>query len=100
MKLLGKAVLLLMVMVSGPVFADEVRVDEAWRLVRDGVILNFDELNDRALAVQPGTIIDTELERDHERYIYEVEIRDVDGQEWDVDLDARDGTVLRHAPDH
>ncbi|AQZ95398.1 PepSY domain-containing protein [Halopseudomonas phragmitis] len=81
-------------------FADDVRVDEALRLVNEGQIQALDQLNDKALAVQPGDITDTELEHEYGRYVYKVEIRDAQGAEWDVKLDASSGEVLRHKRDN
>ncbi|MGB3598636.1 MAG: PepSY domain-containing protein, partial [Pseudomonas neustonica] len=34
------------------------------------------------------------------RYVYQVEILDGQGQEWDVDMDASNGEVLEHKQDN
>jgi uncharacterized membrane protein YkoI len=49
---------------------------------------------ERARAAKPGEIIETELEREQGRYVYEVEILDSAGQVWEVKLDARTGELL------
>ena len=85
---------------SGAVLADDdVRMDEANQLIEQGTIKKFEELNNKALSVQPGTITDTDLDKNYGRYVYQVEIKDAQGQEWDVDLDASNGEVLEHKQD-
>lgn len=78
---------------------DDVRMDEVNGLVEQGTIQSLESLNEKALAVQPGTITDTDLDKHYGRFIYEVEIRDAQGQEWDIDLDASNGDVLEHRRD-
>jgi uncharacterized membrane protein YkoI len=56
-------------------------------------------LNEKALATQAGTITDTELEQEYGRYIYKVEIRDAQGAEWDIDMDATNAEILKNEKD-
>lgn len=82
---------------AGLVLADDdIRPDEAVKLVEAGTIKSFDELNKAVLALHPGaTIEDTELELEHGRYVYQVELRGgTPAEEWDVELDAATGEVL------
>ena len=44
-------------------------------------------------------LTDTDLENEYGRYIYQVELRDGQGQEWDVDIDASTGDVLKDERD-
>jgi len=81
-------------------FADDVRIDQAQALVSNGTIQSFEMLNDKALAARAGTITDTELEQEYGKYVYKVEIRDADGAEWDVDLDAANGEILKSERDY
>ncbi len=46
-----------------------------------------------------ATITDTELEDAYGKYVYQAELRDKDGQEWDVDVDATSGEVLQNQKD-
>lgn len=78
---------------------DDVRLDEATKLMQEGTIQSFEALNQKALAVRSGQITDSELEREQGRYVYKLEIRDDQGGEWDVDLDATSGEVLRNKRD-
>ncbi|BBP71851.1 hypothetical protein PHLH6_38550 [Pseudomonas sp. Seg1] len=74
--------------------------DEALRLRDAGTIVSFEKLNATALARHPGsTITETELEEEYGKYIYQVEMRDPQGLEWDLELDAVSGQVLKDHQD-
>jgi uncharacterized membrane protein YkoI len=93
------AIALLTCFTASLAFAD-VRVDEAVQLMQDGKIKAFAELNDIATKQFPGaTITDTELEDAYGKLVYQVELRDAAGKEWDVDIDATTGEVLKSQQD-
>ena len=74
--------------------------DEALRLRDAGTIVSFEKLNVTALAKHPGAkITETELEEEYGKYIYQVELRDPQGLEWDLELDAVSGQVLKDHQD-
>jgi uncharacterized membrane protein YkoI len=74
--------------------------DEALRLRDAGTIVSFEKLNATALAKHPGsTITETELEEEYGKYIYQVEMRDPQGLNWDLELDAVTGQVLKDHQD-
>ncbi|TLX56760.1 peptidase [Stutzerimonas nosocomialis] len=74
--------------------------DEAMRLRDAGTIQSFEKLNEAALAQHPGgKIEETELEEEYGRYIYQVEVRDTNGVQWDMDIDATSGEVLKNQQD-
>ncbi|RON32981.1 PepSY domain-containing protein [Pseudomonas brassicacearum] len=74
--------------------------DEALRLRDAGTIVSFEKLNATALAKHPGAkITETELEEEYGKYIYQVELRDPQGIEWDLELDAVSGQVLKDHQD-
>ena len=74
--------------------------DEALKLRDAGVMMNFEKLNEAALARYPGgRIEDTELEQEHGRYVYQVEVRDAQGVQWDLELDAASGEILQERRD-
>lgn len=52
------------------------------------------EASAAALASQPGTVDDVELSNEHGNVVYEVEIVDAYGAEFDVIVDAGDASVL------
>lgn len=74
--------------------------DQAQKLRDAGTIQSFDKLNATALARHPGATLDeTELEQEYGKYIYQVELRDAQGVEWDLELDAVTGAVLKDYQD-
>ena len=74
--------------------------DEALRL-RDAVtVMSCEQRNAIALTKQPGaTITETELEEEYGKYIYQIELRDQQGIEWDLELDAVTGQLLKDHQD-
>jgi uncharacterized membrane protein YkoI len=82
----------------------DVRPDQIPGLLKAGTVMDLEKLNLAALAQHPGTtaanITDTELEHTAAgEYVYQVDIRDAKGVEWDVDLDAKTGQVLSNKQD-
>jgi uncharacterized membrane protein YkoI len=74
--------------------------DEALRLRDAGTIVSFEKLNATALTKHPGsTITETELEEEYGKYIYQIELRDPQGIDWDLELDAVSGQVLKDHQD-
>lgn len=85
---------------TGLAQARDLGPDEALRLRDAGTIQSFEKLNAAALAKHPGGIVhETELEQEYGKYIYQVELRDAQGVEWDVELDAVTGQVLKDHQD-
>lgn len=85
---------------AGIAQARDLGPDEALKLRDAGTIQSFEKLNAAALAQHAGgTIEGTELEEEYGRYIYQVEVRDQQGQQWDLELDATNGQVLKNHRD-
>ncbi|AIG01860.1 peptidase propeptide and YpeB domain-containing protein [Pseudomonas fluorescens] len=80
---------------TGLAQARDLGPDEALKLRDAGTILPFEKLNTAALSKHlGGTVHETELEQEYGKYIYQVDLRDAQGVEWDVELDAVTGQVL------
>ncbi|SEE43532.1 Peptidase propeptide and YPEB domain-containing protein [Pseudomonas costantinii] len=63
-------------------------------------IVAFEQLEATALALHPGsTLLDTDLDEAYGKYLYQVELEDADGIEWEVELDALTGRVLKNHQD-
>jgi len=87
-------------MTTSVAHARDLGPDEALRLRDAGTIVSFEKLNATALAKHPGaTVTETELEEEYGKYIYQVELRDPQGIEWDLELDAVSGQVLKDHQD-
>lgn len=79
----------------------DVPVDQIPQLVKDGKIKSLEDLNQIVLKLHPGaTITDSDLDNHFNGYEYEVELRDAKGVEWDVDVDAVTGKVLKNKQDN
>ena len=84
----------------GLVQARDLGPDEALRLRDAGTIASFETLNAKALAEHPGaTITETELGQAYGKYIYQLDLRDAQGVEWDLELDAVSGHILKNHQD-
>ena len=78
----------------------DVPVDQIPQLVKDGKIKPLEELNHIVLKLHPGaTITDSDLDNHFNSYEYEVELRDASNVEWDVDVNAATGEVLKNKKD-
>ncbi|WP_439535502.1 PepSY domain-containing protein [Methyloversatilis sp.] len=75
-------------------FADDDHI-RARELSQRGEILSLEKISERAKAVRPGKLIDIDLERKRELWIYEVELLDDQGRVWEMKLDARNGELLK-----
>ncbi|MWV14000.1 peptidase [Pseudomonas sp. R-28-1W-6] len=70
--------------------------DEALRLRESGAILPLEQLMQPALERYPGaTLLEAELEEEDEVRVYEVELLTVDGMVRELELDARNGRILK-----
>ncbi|MEB0047027.1 MULTISPECIES: PepSY domain-containing protein [unclassified Pseudomonas] len=74
--------------------------DETRRLLDAGTIVTLEKLTALALAKHPGAQVnETNLEEQYGKYLYQVELIDPKGIEWDVELDAVSGQVLKNHQD-
>ena len=86
---------------AGIAQARDVGPDEALKLRDAGTIQSFEKLNAAALAKHPGASIEeTDLEQDNGRFVYELDLRDAQGVQWDLELDATNGQVIQDQQDN
>lgn len=86
---------------AGIAQARDLGPDEALKLRDVGTIQSFEKLNAAAIAKHPGSKVEeTELEEEYGRYIYQVELRDAQGVQWDLELDATNGQILKDQQDN
>ena len=69
--------------------------DRARRASEGGEILTMTEILKRIRPQAPGRVLDTELERDDGRWIYEIKLLDAKGRLYEVEIDAHSGELLR-----
>ena len=53
------------------------------------------QILERARRHHDGKVLETELEQDRGRYIYEIELVDRQGQVWEMKFDAGSGELLK-----
>lgn len=87
-------------LVVGQSLARDLDQDEALRLRREGVIMPFEQLMQRLERHYPNsTLLEAELEEEDGVLIYEVEILTSQGVVRELELDARDGRILKDEED-
>ena len=87
--------LLIWVLAGVPGLADSVSPDRVSALVERGEILPLEEILKRNEASISGRIIEIELERKKDAYLYEIKILRPDGRYRELKIDARTGAVVR-----
>lgn len=73
--------------------------EEAKRLREAGDILPLDGIVERARKEHDGRLLESELEREHGRYVYEVEMLDKEGVVWELKYDAKTGELVKSGRD-
>lgn len=97
---LGMCLALLMAGPPGVTVARDLDQDEALLLRQEGVILPLDQLLFKALQRYPGArLLEAELEEDDGYFIYEVELLTAEGTVRELEVDARDGRILKDEED-
>ena len=88
---------LTVLVLSAPVKADDDDMREMKTLSEGLGLISLEEAKSKALEAKPGVIEDADLEdRDFSKgWDYEFEIVDVDGNEWEVYIDAKTGEVRK-----
>ena len=69
--------------------------DEAKKLKDAGEILPLEQVLERARRDQPGRVVETELEKEGRRYLYEIKVVDDHGVVHELKYDARSGELLK-----
>jgi len=62
-------------------------------LVKDATV-PIDQAIKTALEAAPGTVVEAELEKKHDKTVWEVEVLGADGKMTEVPIDAETGTVI------
>lgn len=75
-------------------FATDIGQDAARRLKREGKIVALGDIVADITARWPGRVIESDLERDGGRYVYEIELLGDDGHVYEFEYDASTGQRL------
>jgi len=95
-KTIISAIALTALMTSGVSMADD-DIQEVRRVSEGLNLISLEQAKAKALQAKPGVIDDVDLENRtfSKGWDYEFEIVDVDGNEWDVYVDAKSGEVRK-----
>jgi len=74
--------------------------DEAKQLLDKGDILPLEKILEKVRSIQPGKILEVELEKDHGQLIYEIEILTKDGSVFEIKINARTAKLLSTEKEH
>ena len=69
--------------------------DEAKKLKEAGEILPLERVLEQAHRDQPGRVVETELEKEGRRYLYEIKVVDDRGVVHELKYDAKSGELLK-----
>jgi uncharacterized membrane protein YkoI len=92
MKWLPTALFISGVLLLGGICADE-NHPQARRLVEEGRIQPLSAILSRE-SIQPGQILEVELEEEDDLLIYEIELLDESGHVWELKFDAVTGSMI------
>lgn len=91
---------LALLLAATPVASRDLDQDEALRLRREGLIQPLESVLQQAMARHPGArLLEAELEEEDGVYVYEIELLTADGVARELELDARDGRLLKDEED-
>lgn len=79
---------------TGAVRADD-DIEQARKIAEMADLIMPERAIEIAKAEKPGVVTDLDLERKRNRWIYEIEIIDASGTEWEFKIDASDGKILK-----
>lgn len=75
-------------------FADDIDHDEAYRLQQAGKILPLERILEKSRQYHEGKILEVELNKKRNTFIYEIEILDNEGVLWEMKVNAVDGSLV------
>ncbi len=90
---------LLLLLAVGIAAADSDQ-DSARELREAGEIMPLETILEKARAAHPGRVLDVELEAEHGRRLYQIEILDQRGTVWEMKFDAATGELLKTEKEH
>lgn len=97
---LHQVIVLSLVTLCSQAFARDLDQDEALRLRQKGAILPLEQLMQQALDRYPNArLLEAELEKHGDKYIYEVELLTTEGVVREIKLDASTGKLFEDKED-
>lgn len=93
-RLFIKASLISALLVTAPAVGGARDLDKLRDAVKRGEVLPLSTLQEKLRARYPGDIIRVELDEDDGRFTYEFKVLQANGRLYEIEMDARDGTIL------
>ncbi|MBE7929108.1 MULTISPECIES: PepSY domain-containing protein [Pseudomonadaceae] len=91
---------LALLLAATPAASRDLDQDEALQLRREGRILPLESLLQQVQQRYPGArLLEAELEEEDGLHIYEIELLTADGIARELELDARDGRLIKDEED-
>lgn len=91
---------LALLLAATPAASRDLDQDEALQLRREGRILPLESLLQQVQQRYPGArLLEAELEEEDGLYIYDIELLTADGIARELELDARDGRLIKDEED-
>ena len=91
---------LALLLAATPAASRDLDQAEALRLRHEGLILPLESLLRQAMERHPGArLLEAELEEEDGIFVYEIELLTADGVARELELDARDGRLLKDEED-
>ncbi|MGB4466549.1 MAG: PepSY domain-containing protein [Azovibrio sp.] len=91
--------LALLLLLAGPVvapaWADQADHEQARKALAAGEVMPLRQILERVEKDYPGQVLEVELERELGNWVYEIKLLRQDGAVTKLDLDARDGRLIR-----
>ncbi|WP_210324052.1 PepSY domain-containing protein [Agrobacterium sp. AGB01] len=84
----------MLVLILAPVNATAKDLDRLRDAVKRGDVLPLSVLQEKLRISYPGDIIKVELDEDDGRFIYEFKVLQANGRLYEIEMDAKDGTIL------
>jgi len=101
---LNKVIMLTLTVASlniGHAIADDDDAAQMLLTAKAAGLISVEQATEKALAAKPGTVIEVELDKRKwpQGWDYEFEIIDAQGNEWDVNIDAKTGEARKVSRD-
>lgn len=84
----------MLALILAPINATAKDLDRLRDAVKRGDVLPLSVLQEKLRISYPGDIIKVELDEDDGRFIYEFKVLQANGRLYEIEMNAKDGTIL------
>lgn len=87
-------------LICSPALPADSDYDTARQLRESGEILPLETILKKLEKSHPGKVLEVEMESEHGKVLYEIELLDKQGKVWEIMLDPRSGEILKEKTEH